>query len=77
MKFKVSSKEIFRKTAIIAEIRETLSKTPQKRFKKILAADYWDIFPKDDQEEEEETIAKPNRRVLSHSQVPHHCFIVS
>ncbi|KAJ6701636.1 DNA-DIRECTED RNA polymerase [Salix koriyanagi] len=70
MKFKVS-KEIFRKTAIIAEIRETLSKTPQKRFKKILAADYWDIFPKDDQEEEEETIAKPNRRVLSHSQVRH------
>ncbi|KAF9689397.1 hypothetical protein SADUNF_Sadunf01G0088000 [Salix dunnii] len=71
MKFKVSSKEIFRKTAIIAEIRETLSKTPQKGFKKILAADYWDIFPKDEQEEEEETIAKPNRRVLSHSQVRH------
>lgn len=71
MKFKVSSKEIFRKTAIIAEIRETLSKKPQKGFKKILAADYWDIFPKDEQEEEEETNAKPNRRVLSHSQVRH------
>jgi DNA-directed RNA polymerase-4 subunit 1 len=77
MKFKVSSKEIFRKTAIIAEIRETLSKKPQKGFKKILAADYWDIFPKDEQEEEEETNAKPNRRVLSHSQVPQHCLIVS
>ncbi|XP_011014513.1 PREDICTED: DNA-directed RNA polymerase IV subunit 1-like [Populus euphratica] len=71
MKFKVSSKEIFRKTAIIAEIRETLSNKPQKGFKKILAADYWDIFPKDEQEEEEETNAKPNRRVLSHSQVRH------
>lgn len=71
MKFKVSSKEIFRKTAIIAEIRETLSKKPQKGFKKILAADYWDIFPKDEQDEEEETNAKPNRRVLSHSQVRH------
>jgi DNA-directed RNA polymerase-4 subunit 1 len=54
-----------------------LSKKPQKGFKKILAADYWDIFPKDEQEEEEETNAKPNRRVLSHSQVPHHCLIVS
>ncbi|CAK7335435.1 unnamed protein product [Dovyalis caffra] len=70
MKFKVSSKEIFRKTAIIAEIRETLSKRPQKGFKKILAADYWDIFPKDEQEEEE-TDVKPNRRVLSHAQVRH------
>ncbi|XP_065870732.1 DNA-directed RNA polymerase IV subunit 1 [Euphorbia lathyris] len=68
MKFSVSSEEICRKTAIIAKITERPQKVSQKN-KKILAADYWDIIPKDEQEEENAT--KPNLRVLSHEQVYH------
>lgn len=67
MKFKVSSNEIFSRTAIIAEISETLPKSNKKRSKKKLAADYWNIIPKDDQQDE--NAVKPNRRVLSHAQV--------
>ena len=65
MKFKVSSKELFRRSAIIAEVNEKLLK--QKKRLRSLPADFWDFIPKDEQQEE--SCLKPNRRVLSHAQV--------
>ncbi|KAF2313211.1 hypothetical protein GH714_009788 [Hevea brasiliensis] len=70
MRFSVSSEEIFRKNVIIAKIVERPPQKSQKKgLKKRLAADYWDIIPKDEQEEE--NIVRPNQRVLSHAQVRH------
>lgn len=68
MKFKVSSKDLFRKTAIIVEMNEKLPKKLQKKsFRPVLPLDYWDFIPKDPQQEE--NCLNPNRRVLSHAQV--------
>lgn len=68
MRFSVSSEEIFRKNVIIAKfVERPLQKSQRKGPKKRLAADYWDIIPKDEQEEE--NIVRPNQRVLSHAQV--------
>lgn len=55
MKFKVSTRELFKRSAIIAEANG------------ILPADYWDFIPKDAQQDE--SCMKPNKRVLSHAQV--------
>lgn len=66
MRFKVSRRDKFRKTAIIAEVNEKLSK------KFGLASDYWDIIPYDKQTESFDTSdesLKSNMRVLSHAQV--------
>ncbi|KAL3818123.1 hypothetical protein ACJIZ3_004028 [Penstemon smallii] len=63
MKFKVSSKDVFAKTAIIAEIDEK-SKNKNHR---VLASDYWDIIPKDP--EQEGSGLQSNRRVLLPAQV--------
>ena len=67
MKFKVSSKELFRKSAIIVEVNEKLPKKFQKKSFRGLTADFWDFIPEDEQEEESHL--KPNIRVLSHAQV--------
>ncbi|KAJ8769723.1 hypothetical protein K2173_005929 [Erythroxylum novogranatense] len=70
IKFKISSNDIFRKTAIVAEIGENLLKqSSRKAPKRKLAADFWDIIPKDEQQDENDI--KPNKRVLSHAQVRH------
>ncbi|XP_059661700.1 DNA-directed RNA polymerase IV subunit 1 [Cornus florida] len=70
MKFKVSMKDMFGKTAIIAEVNENLLKKVRSRgSREVLASDYWDIIPKDAQQEE--SLLKPNKRVLSHAQVYH------
>lgn len=67
-KFKVSSKELFRRTAIVVEIDEKFrGKLHKKLGKRILPSDYWDFIPID--EEQEENSLKPNRRVLTHAQV--------
>ncbi|KAL5751094.1 hypothetical protein ACOSP7_025697 [Xanthoceras sorbifolium] len=63
MKFKVSTKDLSRKTAIIVEIDE---KSP-KKFQKRLADDYWDLFIRDAQQEE--SCLKEKRMVLSPVQV--------
>lgn len=55
MKFKVSSRELFRRSTIIVE---AIGELP---------ADYWDFIPKDPQHDE--ACKKPNKRVLSHAQV--------
>jgi DNA-directed RNA polymerase-4 subunit 1 len=52
VKFKVSSKELFRKSAIIVEVNEKLPKKFQKKSFRGLTADFWDFIPKDEQEEE-------------------------
>ncbi|XP_054824584.1 DNA-directed RNA polymerase IV subunit 1 isoform X2 [Prosopis cineraria] len=63
MKFKVSSNDLFRRTAIMVEINE---KNPKKILRG-LPADYWDFIPSDVQQEE--SCMKMNRRVLSPAQV--------
>lgn len=68
MKFKVSSKELFRRTAIVVEIDEKFrGKLHKKLGKRDLPSDYWDFIPID--EEQEESCLKPNKRVLTHAQV--------
>lgn len=75
MKFKVSSKDLFRKTAIIVEMNEKLPKKLQKKsFRPVLPLDYWDFIPKDPQQEE--NCLNPNRRVLSHAQVAQ-CSVIT
>ncbi|XP_074331171.1 DNA-directed RNA polymerase IV subunit 1 isoform X2 [Apium graveolens] len=60
--FKVSSKEIFGTTAILAKISERdFSRTEG------IASDYWNFLPKDAQQEG--NALKPNERILSHFQV--------
>lgn len=64
MKFKVSSKDVFAKSAIIAEVSEmSVSKCSYG----VLASDYWDVLPKDSAQE---NITLPaNKRVLLPAQV--------
>ncbi|KAI4315358.1 hypothetical protein L6164_028177 [Bauhinia variegata] len=63
MKFKVSSTDLLRRTAIIVEISDNLL----KKRNRLVPADYWNFIPKDAQQEE--SCMRPNRRVLSHAQV--------
>ncbi|KAA8522336.1 hypothetical protein F0562_013303 [Nyssa sinensis] len=70
MKFKVCSKDMFGRTAITVEVIEKLSKKGgNKSSREMIASDYWDIIPKDAQQEE--SVLKPTKRVLSHAQVYH------
>ncbi|XP_019421599.1 PREDICTED: DNA-directed RNA polymerase IV subunit 1-like isoform X1 [Lupinus angustifolius] len=65
MKFRVSSNDLYRRTAIIAEVND---KAPKKKtFGLGLPDDYWDIIPADAQQEDGCT--KSNRMVLSPAQV--------
>ncbi|VFR01917.1 unnamed protein product [Cuscuta campestris] len=73
LKFKVSPRNIFKRTAIIAEVNEKLMK------KYGLAPDFWDIIPRDAQAEGFSTLVEcskaleenleSNQRFLSHAQV--------
>ena len=67
VKFKVSTNELFKKSAIIVEVNEKLPKKSQTESLRSLPADFWDFIPKDDNQEESNL--KPNRMVLSHAQV--------
>lgn len=71
MKFKVSSNDLFRRSAILVEINE---KNPKKILRG-LPSDYWDFIPRDVQQEEESCM-KMNRRVLSPAQVVVSSFVV-
>ncbi|TMX01481.1 hypothetical protein EJD97_024444 [Solanum chilense] len=67
-KFKVSPKDMFGRTAIIAEVNENLLKKVQKTTGVSLASDYWDFIPYDAQQEA--SVNSSNyKRVLSHAQV--------
>ncbi|KAK6947711.1 RNA polymerase Rpb1, domain 3 [Dillenia turbinata] len=53
MKFRASSKELFRKTAVIVEICEKMPKKYRnKTLQDVVPADYWDFIPRDDQQPE-------------------------
>ncbi|XP_047156504.1 DNA-directed RNA polymerase IV subunit 1 isoform X2 [Vigna umbellata] len=62
MKFKFSSNDLYKRTAIIVEVNDKVSK---KTLGRSLPADYWDFIPYDAQQEENYV----NRRVLSPGQV--------
>ncbi|GMJ15023.1 SILENCING MOVEMENT DEFICIENT 2, NUCLEAR RNA POLYMERASE D 1A, nuclear RNA polymerase D1A [Hibiscus trionum] len=66
MRFKISSKELFKKSAIVVEVSEKSLMKVQKKGKQALPEGYWDFIPKDQQQED---LTRPGRRVLSHSQV--------
>ncbi|XP_023772113.1 DNA-directed RNA polymerase IV subunit 1 isoform X1 [Lactuca sativa] len=61
MKFKVSMKDVFGKTAIVVESSRKLISG------KSLPPDYWDFVPSDPQQED--SFSSFNRRVLTHAQV--------
>ncbi|CAN4127502.1 unnamed protein product [Withania somnifera] len=67
-KFKVSPKDMFGKTAIIAEVNETILKKVQQASGVSLASDYWDFIPNDAQQDASLNPSK-YKRVLSHAQV--------
>ncbi|XP_047338199.1 DNA-directed RNA polymerase IV subunit 1 isoform X2 [Impatiens glandulifera] len=69
LKFKVSSTDLFGKTAIIAEVQETKTRLSRTNPSEGLATDFWDFVPKDSQQDQ--ASLKPNIRVLSHFQVYH------
>ncbi|RDX61404.1 DNA-directed RNA polymerase IV subunit 1, partial [Mucuna pruriens] len=60
MKFRVSSNDLYRRTAIIVEVNDKPSK--KKTLGRKLPDDYWDFIPYDAQQEENNVI---NRRILS------------
>ncbi|KAG2375709.1 DNA-directed RNA polymerase IV subunit 1 DNA-directed RNA polymerase D subunit 1 [Vigna angularis] len=62
MKFKFSSNDLYKRTAIIVEVNDKVSK---KTLGRSLPADYWDFIPYDAQQEENYL----NRRVLSPGQL--------
>lgn len=64
MKFRVSSKDMFAKTAIVAEVNEKFINNSSE---KVLASDYWDVIPQESSPEEGPL--QSNIRVLSHVQV--------
>ncbi|MED6131304.1 hypothetical protein PIB30_008638 [Stylosanthes scabra] len=66
MKFRVSSNDLFRRTAIIVEVNER-SLNSKKHLGRRVPEQFWDFIPSDTQQEE--SCIKPNRRVLSPYQV--------
>ncbi|RYQ79818.1 hypothetical protein Ahy_Scaffold1g106629 isoform A [Arachis hypogaea] len=66
MKFRVSSNDLFRRTAIIVEINER-SLNSKKHLGRRVPEHFWDFIPSDPQQEE--SCIKPNRRALSPYQV--------
>ncbi|XP_059276067.1 DNA-directed RNA polymerase IV subunit 1 isoform X1 [Lycium ferocissimum] len=67
-KFKVSPRDTFGRTAIIAEVNENLLKKLQHTSGGSLASDYWDFIPYDAQQDASLNSSK-YKRVLSHAQV--------
>lgn len=68
MRFKLSTTDMFKKSMIMVEVKENMSKKYQKRVAKGgLPSDYWDFIPKDEQQEE--SYCRPNRKILTHAQV--------
>ncbi|PHU28343.1 hypothetical protein BC332_00436 [Capsicum chinense] len=67
-KFKVSPKDMFNRTAIIAEVNENVLKKQWETTGVSLASDYWDFIPHDSQQVA--SLSSANyQRVLSHAQV--------
>lgn len=65
MKFKVSPKDMFGRTAIIAEVSE---KKLQQTSGGSLASDYWNFIP-DDAQQDASLNSSKYKKVLTHAQV--------
>ncbi|KAJ4877071.1 DNA-directed RNA polymerase IV subunit 1 [Raphanus sativus] len=66
MKFRVTTKEVFRRSGIVCEVSEDNVLKLSKRGLSALPPDYWDFLPKDPNIDE--SCLKPSRRILTHRQ---------
>lgn len=67
MKFRVTTKEVFRRSGIIVEVSEESLLKLKKRGVLALPPDYWKFLPSDPNIDE--SCLKPTRRILTHAQV--------
>lgn len=67
MKFRVTTKEVFRRSGIVCEVSEDNLLKLKKRGVLVLPSDYWSFLPKDSNIDE--SCLKPTRRILTHAQV--------
>ncbi|KAG2262320.1 hypothetical protein Bca52824_069399 [Brassica carinata] len=67
MKFRVTTKEVFRRSGIVCEVSEDNLFKLSKRGLSSLPPDYWEFLPKDTNIDE--SCLKPSRRILTHAQV--------
>ncbi|KAJ0265541.1 DNA-directed RNA polymerase IV subunit 1 [Hirschfeldia incana] len=67
MKFRVTTKEVFRRSGIVCEVSEDNVLKLSKRGLSALPPDYWEFLPKDPNIDE--SCLKPSRRILTHRQV--------
>ncbi|ESQ29076.1 hypothetical protein EUTSA_v10023214mg [Eutrema salsugineum] len=67
MKFRVTTKEVFRRSGIVCEVSEDNLLKLKKRGVLTLPRDYWDFVRKDSNIDE--SSLKPARRILTHAQV--------
>ncbi|KAF8095702.1 hypothetical protein N665_0325s0005 [Sinapis alba] len=67
MKFRVTTKEVFRRSGIVCEVSEDNLFKLSKRGLSALPQDYWEFLPKDSNIDE--SCLKPSRRILTHAQV--------
>ncbi|XP_056864767.1 DNA-directed RNA polymerase IV subunit 1 isoform X2 [Raphanus sativus] len=67
MKFRVTTKEVFRRSGIVCEVSEDNLFKLSKRGLSSLPPDYWEFLPKDSNIDE--SCLKPSRRILTHAQV--------
>ena len=73
MKFRVTTKEAFRRSGIVCEVSEDNLVKLSKRGLSALPPDYWEFMPKDPNIDE--SCLKPSRRILTHAQVYKSCML--
>ncbi|AAG12662.1 RNA polymerase IIA largest subunit, putative; 12353-6556 [Arabidopsis thaliana] len=67
MKFRVTTKEVFRRSGIVVEVNEESLMKLKKRGVLTLPPDYWSFLPQDSNIDE--SCLKPTRRIITHAQV--------
>ncbi|CAN7120439.1 DNA-directed RNA polymerase IV subunit 1 [Brassica rapa] len=67
MRFRVTTKEVFRRSGIVCEVSEDNLFKLSKRGLSSLPPDYWEFLPKDSNIDE--SCLKPSRRILTHAQI--------
>ncbi|CAA7059002.1 unnamed protein product [Microthlaspi erraticum] len=67
MKFRVSTKDVFRRSGIVCEVSDEFLMKLKRRFEGALPPDYWAFLPYDSNIDE--SLLKPNRRILTPAQV--------
>ncbi|XP_019094155.1 PREDICTED: DNA-directed RNA polymerase IV subunit 1-like [Camelina sativa] len=66
MKFRVTTKEVFRRSGIVVEVNEESVMKLKKRGVSTLPSDYWSFLPKDPNIDE--SCLKETKRILTHAQ---------